>query len=134
DEEERALPGVLTSETDPAFYQQGWVLWVGALLVGISLAVLLALAIPTGAGSELMRRREARRSLRSDAAPAGDDVGGAERAFDSVRNAATRMASAAVERTESTGKIDAALDRAGLVMRAGEYAALVVAVAIGAGI
>lgn len=134
DEEERALPGVLTSETDPAFYQQDWVLWIGALVVGLSLAVLIALAVPSGVGSEIVRRREARRSLRSDAAPADDDSSGAERAFDSVRSAATRVASAAVERTESTGKIDAALDRAGLVMRAGEYAALVVAIAIGAGI
>lgn len=135
DVEETALPGVLTSEADPPFYQQGWVLWIGALIVGISLAALIALAIPSGAGSEIVRRREARRSLRSDAAPAShDDSSGAERAFDSVRSAATRMASAAVERTESTGKIDASLDRAGLVMRAGEYAALVVAIAIGAGI
>ena len=135
DEEERALPGVLTSETDPAFYQQDWVLWVGALIVGLSLAALIALAVPSGVGSEIVRRREARRSLRSDAAPTdADDSSGAERAFDSVRSAATRMASAAVERTESTGKIDAALDRAGLVMRAGEYAALVMAIALGAGI
>ncbi len=134
-EEERALPGVLTSEGDPAFYQQDWVLWVGALAVGISLAALVALMIPSGAGSEIVRRREARRSLRSDAAPAaGSDSSGAERAIDSVRSAATRMASAAVERTESTGKIDAALDRAGLVMRAGEYAALVVAIALAAGV
>jgi tight adherence protein B len=133
--EERALPGVLTLETEPAFYQQGWVLWAGALMVGAALATLVGLAVPAGAGSEIVRRREARRSLRSDAAPAhGDDSSSAERALDSVRSAATRVASAAVERTESTGKIDAALDRAGLVMRAGEYAALVVAIAIGAAV
>ena len=132
---ERALPGVLTSQAKPHLLQQDWVLWVGAATVGIAAAVLLALAIPAGAGGAIVRRREARRSLRSDAAPtAVDGSSGAERAIDSVRSAATRMASAAVARTESTGRIDAALDRAGLVMRAGEYAALVVAVAAAAGI
>jgi tight adherence protein B len=131
---ERALPGVLTSEAEPHLLAQDWVLWVAAGFVGIAAAVLLALAIPTGPGGAIVRRREKRRSLSSDAAPVGGESSGAERAFDSVRAAATRVASAAVERTESTGKIDAALDRAGLVMRAGEYAALVVAVAIAAGI
>ncbi len=133
--EERALPGVLTLDTEPAFYQQPWVLWFGALLVGIALAVLVAVAVPSGAGAELAKRREKRRSLRSDATPAaGEDSSGAERAVDSVRAAATRVATAAVERTESTGKIDAKLDQAGLVMRAGEYVALVVAIAMAAGI
>lgn len=137
DQTEAALPGVLTSEADPHLLAQGWVLWVAAALVGAAAAVLLALAIPTGPtgpGGAIVRRREKRRSLRSDAAPTGGESSGAERAIDSVRSAATRFASAAVERTESTGKIDAALDRAGLVMRAGEYAALVVAVAVAGGV
>ncbi len=43
-------------------------------------------------------------------------------------------ASRAVERTESESRIDAALDRAGLIMRAGEYVALVVAIAVGAAV
>lgn len=134
-EDERALPGVLTSEAEPELYQQDWILWVGALLVGASLAVAVALAVPSGAGAELVRRREQRRSLGSDAAPtATEGSSGAERALGSVRAAATRVTSAAVERTESTGKIDAALDRAGIVMRAGEYVALVIAVAIAGGI
>ncbi len=131
----RPLPGVLTSEADPHLLQQDWVLWVGAAAIGVAIAVLLAVTVPTGAGVAIARRRAERRSLRSDAAPvSGDDSSGAERAIDSVRAAATRMATAAVERTESTGKIDAALDRAGIVMRAGEYAALVVAIAISAAI
>jgi tight adherence protein B len=136
-ETERALPGVLDSRADPHLLEQDWVLWVGAASIGVAIAVLLALAVPTGAGTAgnaFVRRREKRRSLRSDAVHASDDSSGAERAFDSVRAAATRVAAAAVERTESTGKIDAALDRAGLVMRAGEYAALVVAVAVAAGV
>jgi tight adherence protein B len=135
EDDERALPGVLTSQAEPRLLQQSWVLWVGALIVGLSLATLVALAVPSGAGAEIVRRREKRRALTSDAAPtADDDSSGAERAVASVRSAATRVASAAVERTESTGKIDAALDRAGLVMRAGEYAALIVAIALAAGI
>ncbi|HAS09060.1 MAG TPA: hypothetical protein DCS55_00835, partial [Acidimicrobiaceae bacterium] len=70
-----------------------------------AVAMLIALAVPSGAGSEIVRRRGARRSLRSDAAPAaGDDSSSAERAIDSVRSAATRVAAAAVERTESTGR------------------------------
>jgi tight adherence protein B len=135
-ETERALPGVLDSQADPHLLEQDWVLWAGAASIGIAIAVLLALAVPTGAGTAgnaIVRRREKRRSLRSDAAQVSDSSS-AERALDSVRAAATRMATAAVERTESTGKIDAALDRAGLVMRAGEYAALVVAIAVAAGV
>jgi tight adherence protein B len=135
-ETERALPGVLDSRADPHLLEQDWVLWVGAAAIGIAIAVLLALAVPTGAGTAgkaIGRRREKRRSLGSDAVQTSDSSG-AERALDSVRAAATRMASAAVERTESTGTIDAALDRAGLVMRAGEYAALVVAIAAAAGV
>jgi len=128
--------GVLTSEAEPAPLEQPWVLWVGALLVGVAVTIALLVAIPSGSGSgavQFTRRRLRGRSLATDAA-IEDEGSGAERAFESVRDAATRVASAAVERTESTGKIDAALDRAGLIMRAGEYVALVVAVAIGAGI
>ena len=127
----RPDPGVLTSEAEPGPLQQDWVLWVGALLVAAAIALALWLAIPSGDGRPPRLRR---RSLQSDASTEHDDATAPERAFESVRGAATRFASRAVERTESEGKIDAALDRAGLVMRAGEYVALVVVIAVGAGI
>jgi len=127
--------GVLTGEAEPELVEQPWVLWVGALLVAAAVTIALVVAIPDGGGSgavQYTRRRLRGRSLTSDAVVEEDEGSGAERAFESVRDAATRVATAAVERTESTGRIDAALDRAGLVMRAGEYVALVVAVALGA--
>ena len=35
EDDERALPGVLTSQAEPRLLQQSWVLWVGALIVGL---------------------------------------------------------------------------------------------------
>lgn len=140
DDDEVATPrevGVITSEADPGPLQQDWVLWVGALLVAAAVAIALVVAVPAGGGSgantAARRRRLGRRSLQSDAM-VEDGSSGAERAFEGLREAATRVATRAVERTESTGRIDAALDRAGLIMRAGEYVVVVAAVAIGAGI
>jgi tight adherence protein B len=135
--EEPATPrevGVLTSEAEPGPLQQTWVMWVGALLVAAALTIALVVAIPSGekGPNTVKRRRLGRRSLASDAV-VEDQGSGAERAFEGLREAATRVASRAVERTESTGRIDAALDRAGLVMRAGEYVVAVAAVAIAAG-
>lgn len=126
---EQALPGVLTTEREPGLLQQEWALYVGAGLVAIALAIAVVLAVPAASDSGRARRVASRRSLGTDASGA-DDHNPAERAFENVRDAATRFASRAVARTESTGRIDAALDRAGLVMRAGEFVALVVAVAI----
>lgn len=128
--------GVLTSEGEPSLLEQGWVLWLGALLVAAALAIALLVAVPSGGGTgaaQYTKRRLRGKSLASDA-PEEDESSGAERAFEGLREAATRVATRAVERTESTGRIDAALDRAGLIMRAGEYVVMVAAVAIGAGI
>jgi tight adherence protein B len=137
---QRALPGVLTSGVETHTLQQDWVLWLGVALVGIALLTALVFAVPSiaeasgGGAAAVRRRRDRKRSLRSDAVVVDEGGSGAERAFESMRDAATRVATRAVERTESTGRIDAALDRAGLIMRAGEYVAVVVAVAIGAAI
>lgn len=133
----RELPGVITSTAEPGLLQQDWVLWVGAGLLAVAITIALVLAVPSGSGSlqsGMQRRRDRRRSLASDATTFDDDHNPAERAFESVRDAVTGFATRAVERTESQGRIDAALDRAGLVMRAGEYVALVVAVAVAAAV
>ncbi len=133
----RELPGVITTEAEPGLLQQDWVLWVGAAMLAIAITVAILLAVPSGSGSlqsGMQRRRDRRRSLASDAPTTTDDHNPAERAFESVRDAVTGFATRAVERTESQGRIDAALDRAGLVMRAGEYVALVVAIALVAAI
>lgn len=132
----RELPGVITSTAEPGLLQQDWVMWVGAGLLAVAITVALLLAVPSGGSlqSGIQRRRDRRRSLASDAAPSDDDHNPAERAFESVRDAVTGFATRAVERTESQGRIDAALDRAGLVMRAGEYVALIVAIAVVAAI
>lgn len=136
----RPIPGVLTSEVEPHTLQQDWVLWLGIALVGVALVTVSVFAVPSiaeasgGGAAAVRRRRDRKRSLQSDAVVVEEGGSGAERAFESMREAATRVATRAVERTESTGRIDAALDRAGLVMRAGEYVAMVVAVAIGAAI
>jgi len=140
-DDEEAAPrevGTLTFRAEPEPWQQGWVVWVGAGLLASALVIALLLAAPAGAGAgtgaaAAARRRLGRRSLASDAVVV-DDSSGAERAFDSVREAAVGVATRAVERTESTGKIDEKLDRAGIIMRAGEFVALVVAVALGAAV
>ncbi|HEX4902804.1 MAG TPA: type II secretion system F family protein, partial [Acidimicrobiales bacterium] len=97
----------------------------------------LVLAVPSGGGSgaetAAKRRRLGRRSLQSDAVVESQGSS-AERAFEGLREAATRVATRAVERTESTGRIDSALDRAGIIMRAGEYVVAVAAVAIAAAV
>lgn len=128
--------GVLTSEADPGPLQQTWVMWLGALLVAAAVTIALVVAVPSDGGTgavQYTKRRLRGRSLATDAVDE-DEGSGAERAFEGLRDAATRVATRAVERTESTGRIDAALDRAGIIMRAGEYVVVVAAVAIGAGI
>ena len=111
---------VTTGEADPL--EQDWVLWVGAALVAVALAVTAVAVAPSG-------DRPRRRSLRSDRV-VDEDASTGERIVDSVRDVATRVASRAVERSERENTIDDALDRAGLVMRAGEFVAVVVGSAI----
>lgn len=127
----RPLPEPLVTSTEPELLEQGWVVWVGAALVGIAIALTIVLVVPSGDGRRI--KVERRRSLNSDAPTVSADANPAERAFASVRAAVTRVTTRAVERTESEGRIDTALDRAGLVMRAGEFVALVITVALGAG-
>ncbi len=61
------------------------------------------------------------------------EAGPVQRIATSVRDTATRFTSRAVERSEREGVIDASLDRAGLIMRAGEFVALVLGIALAAG-
>jgi tight adherence protein B len=136
---ERALPGALTGTVEPHALQQSWVLWLGAALIALAIGVAAFFTVPSLVESRTAgprpprQRRLGRRSLQSDAVVT-DERSGAEHALESMRDAATGVATRAIERTGSTNRIDAALDRAGLVMRAGEYVALVIAVAIGAAI
>jgi tight adherence protein B len=116
---------ITTGETD--VLEKDWVMWVGAALIGIAVTITLWAVAPTGP-------RTRRRSLASDRAGAHDDIGTGERIVGSVRGVATRLSDRAVERSERGGAIDEALDRAGLVMRAGEFVALVAGVAIAAAI
>ena len=116
-------PLILRPETD--VLERDWVLWVGAALVGIALAITAVAVAPSGPRT--------RRSLSSDRVVDPDD-GAGERLVGAVRAAATRVTTRAVERSARTGTIDDALDRAGLIMRAGEFVALVLAVAVAAGV
>ncbi len=77
--------------------------------------------------------RPPRRSLRSDRV-VDPEASAFERVGASIRDTATRFTSRAVERTEREGVIDASLDRAGLVMRAGEFVALVIGIALAAAV
>lgn len=117
--------GRLVIERDPGPLEQGWALWLGALLIAVAIGVTAYFLWPEP-GS-----RPARRRLESDRTVA-PDAGAGERIVASVRDTATRIGSRAVERSERSGVIDASLDRAGIVMRAGEFVAVVFAVALAA--
>ena len=127
--EERALPEPLTATAEPGLLQQDWVLYLGAFIIALAVAITVVLVVPSPTGAPRLRRR----SLASDA-DFDPDANPAERAIASVRARATRVAEAAVDRTESEGRIDASLDRAGLVMRAGEFVAATFGVMVAAGI
>lgn len=114
------LATALETTAEPGLLQQSWAMWVGAALVVGALAIVAGVLLPNVLAES--RRRREKRSLDSDAPTASMST--SER-LAGVRAAATRFASRAVERTESTGRIDAALDRAGVVMRAGEFVALI---------
>lgn len=106
--------------------QQPWVLWLGAALVAVALGITAYVVLPS------TEERARRRSLSSDRETVYETSSG-ERIVTTVRDAATRFTSRAVERSERGALIDSALDRAGLVMRSGEFVAFVLAAAIGAG-
>lgn len=116
----------LTGEGTAGVLEQGWALWVGALLMAVALGIVAYVVLPE-------MNRPQRRSLRSDEVVADDDSGFGERFVGSVRETATRFSEQAVDRSEQRASIDFALDRAGLVMRAGEFVAAVIGVAIVAG-
>ena len=117
-----AAPERLVSTIDTHPLEQAWALWLGAALVAIALAVTAIAVAPSG-------DRPRRRSLDTDRV-VDEDAGTGERIVGSVREAATRMASRAVDRSERGNTIDEALDRAGLIMRAGEFVAVVAGVAV----
>lgn len=123
--QEGALPEPLVFESDPGLLQQDWVLFAGAALVGLAIALTVFLVGPGTSD------RPERRSLRSDAEPTEAEGEGAVAV---VRRAAADFTSRAVERADVGGPIDNALDRAGIVMRAGEFVATVIAVALAAGV
>ena len=125
-----ALPDPIVVEASPGPLQQDWVLFVGAGLVGLAIAVT---AVILAQSSSDRPRTDRRRSLRTDA-EIKDGANVVERAVATARAAATRITTRAVDRTESGGAIDAKLDRAGLIMRAGEFVATVIAVALAAGV
>ena len=117
-----AAPERLISRGEADVLEQDWVLWVGAGLVAVALAVTAVAVAPSGPRT--------RRSLTSDRVAEDGDAGVGERMVDSVRSAATRVTTRAVEVSERSGAIDDALDRAGLIMRAGEFVALVLGVVV----
>ena len=116
----------LTGEGTAGILEQGWALWVGAALMAVALGIIAYVVLPE-------MNRPQRRSLRSDDVAVDDDSGFGERFVGSVRETATRFSDQAVERSEQRASIDSALDRAGLVMRAGEFVAAVVGAAVVAG-
>lgn len=116
----------LTGEGEAGVLEQDWALWFGALLMAVALGIIAYVVLPE-------MNRPQRRSLRSDEAVIDDDTGFGERFVGSVRETATRFSEQAVDRSEQRATIDFALDRAGLVMRAGEFVAAVIGVAIVAG-
>ena len=117
----------LTGTTEAGPLEQGWVLWAGAALVALAIGITAYVVAPDAS------TRPRRRSLASDRAPIDPDTGAGERIVGSFRETATRVADRAVERSDQGSTIDAALDRAGLIMRAGEFVALVVGIALVAG-
>ena len=119
----QAPPEMLISEGDTHILEQDWVMWLGAALVAIALVITAIAVAPSS------RPRLRGRSLRSDAITV-DEAGTGERIVESVRGAATRMTTRAVERSERGNAIDEALDRAGLVMRAGEFVAMVIGIMV----
>ncbi|WP_436795476.1 type II secretion system F family protein [Actinospongicola halichondriae] len=117
----------LTGRGTAGALEQSWALWAGALLVAVALAITAYVVLPDSGN------RPRRRSLGSDRVPVDDGSSAGQRLVGSVRESATRFTSRAVERSEQGSTIDAALDRAGLVMRAGEFVAAVIGIAIVAG-
>ena len=118
----------LITEGEASPLEQGWVLWFGAILIALALGITAYVVLPGGT------ERRTRRSLTSDRAPVDPDASPGERIVTTVRETATRITSRAVERSEQTSTIDAALDRAGLVIRAGEFVAIVLGAALVAGV
>ena len=113
----------LVSEAEAGPLEQGWALWLGAGLVALALAVTAFIVVPAASDRPVRRRLDDDRVVDPDSGPG-------ERIVTSIRDTATRIGSRAVERSESSGRIDASLDRAGIIMRAGEFVALVAAIAI----
>lgn len=116
----------LVVERDPGPLEQGWALWLGALMIAVAIGVTAYFLWPEPGTRPVRRRLDTDRTTAPDA-------GAGERMLASVRETATRIGSRAVERSEQSGVIDASLDRAGIVMRAGEFVAVVAGVAIAAG-
>ncbi len=116
----------LTGQGQAGILEKGWALWAGALLMAVALGIIAYVVLPEF-------DRPQRRSLRSDEVTVDDDSGFGERFVGSVRDTATRFTEQAVDRSEQRATIDFALDRAGLVMRAGEFVAAVLGVAVIAG-
>ncbi len=125
---ERALPEPLVTSVEPGPLEQDWALYVGAGLVAVAIAITASIV----AQGDPNRPRE-RRSLRTDA-DIPDGANAVQRTVATARAAVTGLTSRAVARTESQGSIDAKLDRAGIVMRAGEFVAAVLATAVAAGV
>lgn len=127
---ETTAPATLTSVGSTSPLQQSWALYIGAFLVIVAIGVT-AYAVAPDPNARLVRR-----SLRADTGRSGqadaDDTGVGPQVLGSMRDGLTRLTDAAVARSEQGGAIDARLDRAGLVMRAGEFVAAVVAVALAA--
>lgn len=95
-------------------------LFVGAGMISGALAIVTYLLV----ARDTTKRRVPRRSLRSDAEDVRNEPTGGK-FLESIRGAATDLGARIVEASERQGRIDAALDRAGLVMRAGEFVAAV---------
>ncbi len=129
---DEAAPGSspLITEGRTGLFEKSWVLYVGAALIVMALLVIgFAVAPgPTPVGPP----RPQRRSLASDAADLSKTEAPGERVVATVRETSTRLADRLVKASNATSGIDGALDRAGIVMRAGEFVALVLAAALGA--
>lgn len=114
-----AVLAALETTAEPGLLQQTWAMWIGAALIAAALTIAVSVLLPNLIAES--RRRRGKRSLDSDAPR--QTASGSQR-LTGMRDAATRFATRAVERTEASGRIDIALDRAGVVMRAGEFVAL----------
>lgn len=113
----------LVTESEAGTFAQQWILYAGAALLAVSL-VALGSAFLAGASNESVRR-----PLQTDA-QVDADAGPAERIVASVRRSSSALADRFVARSNTRPGIDHALDRAGIVMRSGEFVALVVAVGL----